>query len=170
MNLKKLRLRSTKINSKMYKKYIHCIEDLLENEKVNKMDQYPQHYFTTCLEHCLNVSFYSYIICRYIGLDYVSAARGALLHDLFLYDWRTTKLKEGKHAFRHPDIALENAMKIFDLNEIEKDSIKKHMWPLTIKPPKYYESLIVCFMDKYCATVEIVRGVFTNIKYRMKLQ
>ncbi|MDI3478353.1 MAG: uncharacterized protein PWQ59_1878 [Thermoanaerobacterium sp.] len=166
MSLKGLRLK-LKADNEIYREYKRYIEDLLRNENVKMMNRYRHHYFTTCLDHCLNVSFYSYMICRYVGLDYVSAARGGLLHDLFLYDWRTTKLSGGKHAFRHPDIALENAVKVFDLNEIEKDIISKHMWPLTIKPPKYNESFIVCFVDKYCASVEIGQGMIANIKYRI---
>lgn len=160
-NLKKLESRlKTDNNLKEYEGYI---EDLLSNESVQKMKEYRHHYFTTCFEHCLNVSYYSYMVCRYLGLDYVSAARGGLLHDLFLYDWRTTKLDNGKHAFRHPDIAFENAMKIFNLNEIEKDIIQKHMWPLTVKPPRYKESYVVCFVDKYCASIEIGRRVGAHI-------
>ncbi|SHJ88130.1 uncharacterized protein SAMN02745227_00940 [Anaerobranca californiensis DSM 14826] len=166
MSLKELRLK-LKADNEIYREYKSYIEDLLRNENVKMMNRYRHHYFTTCLDHCLNVSFYSYMICRYVGLDYVSAARGGLLHDLFLYDWRTTKLSGGKHAFRHPDIALENAVKVFDLNEIEKDIISKHMWPLTIKPPKYNESFIVCFVDKYCASVEIGQGMIANIKHRI---
>jgi len=32
---------------------------------------------------------------------------------------------------------------ILCLNEIEEDIIRKHMWPLTLVPPKYKESFIV---------------------------
>lgn len=171
MNIKKLQLNLKKENEEnnleennIYKEYENYIKDLLVDEKVRMMDNYRHHYSTTCLEHCLNVSFCSYIICKKLGLDYISAARGGLLHDLFLYDWRTTKLDEGKHAFRHPDIALENAIKICELNPIEKDIIKKHMWPLTIKTPKYIESFIVSFADKYCALMEFGQEMVMNIK------
>lgn len=140
------------------KEYKNCIEDLLINETVQMMRHFRHHHQTTCLEHALNVSYYSYLICKNMRLDYVAAARGGLLHDLFLYDWRVAELERGKHAFRHPGIALENAERIFTLNEIEQDIIKKHMWPLTIIPPMYYESLIVCIVDKYCATLEIVNN------------
>jgi len=150
--LKGLKLRLRADNLKEYK---NCIEDLLINETVQMMKHFKHHYHTTCFEHSLNVSYHSYIVCKNMGLDYVSAARGGLLHDLFLYDWRVTELERGKHAFRHPGIALENANRIFTLNEIEQDIIQKHMWPLTIMPPKFYESLIVCIVDKYCATLEI---------------
>ena len=42
----------------------------------------------------------------------------------------------------------------FDLNKKEKDIIIKHMWPLTIIPPRYIESFIITLVDKYCALKE----------------
>ncbi|WP_058484981.1 HD domain-containing protein [Defluviitalea phaphyphila] len=165
INLEGLKLKlKKKIDDDIYNEYKSYIEDLVVDENVKKMDRYRHHFLTTCFEHCLNVSYHSFIICKYLGLDYISAARGGLLHDLFLYDWRTKTLEEGKHAFKHPEIALKNAIKLFDLNEIEKDIIIKHMWPLTISPPRYKESFIVCFVDKYCASIEIGQGFIENIK------
>jgi uncharacterized protein len=90
-----------------------------------------------------------------MGLDYRSAARGGLLHDFFLYDWHIKKSHEGLHGFIHPRVALENANKYFHLNDMEQDVICKHMWPMTIKPPKYKEAYIVDAIDKYCAFMEI---------------
>ena len=80
------------------------------------------------------------------------------------YDWRNKHVEGQKklHAFRHPRIALTNACDIFDLNEIEKDVILKHMWPLTIRLPKHKESYIVTFVDKYCATYEMFRFLKKN--------
>ena len=37
---------------------------------------------------------------------------------------------------------------------MEKDIILKHMWPLTIIPPRYLESFIVSIIDKIVATGE----------------
>jgi len=147
-----------RVNKFDIENYRGCVSDLVSNDKVRMMKQFKHHYHITCFQHCVNVSLYSYLICRDLGLDYISAARGGLLHDLFLYDWRTTKLHNGKHAFVHSRIALDNANKIFLLNEIEQDIIEKHMWPLTIKPPRYREAFIVCFVDKYCACKEILGG------------
>lgn len=78
-----------------------------------------------------------------------------MLHDLFLYDWRK-KRPDGKgfHAFRHPKIALNNSLLIFNLNKKEQDIILKHMWPLTVIPPRYIESFIISSMDKYSALKE----------------
>ena len=56
------------------------------------------------------------------------------------------------HAFKHPQIALENALKICNLNEKEQDIILKHMWPVTFfKFPKYKESYVITITDKLSA-------------------
>jgi uncharacterized protein len=91
-----------------------------------------------------------------LRLDYRSAARGGLLHDYFLYDWHHAPYK--LHGFKHPNRALKNAQNDFDLNKIEIDIIKKHMWPLTVTPPRYLESLIVGMVDKGCTISEVIRN------------
>jgi uncharacterized protein len=137
--------------------YLDYISDLISHEMVRSMKNYPQHSATDCLEHNLYVSYSSYLICRRLGLDDRSAARGGLLHDFFLYDWHV-KVKrpyEGLHGFVHPRIALRNANQYFQLNELEQDIIVKHMGPLTITLPKHKEAFIVALADKYCAFMEI---------------
>ncbi len=137
------------------------IKDIIENETVQQMKNYRQHYDTSCFEHCLDVSFVSYKICKKMNLDYRAVARGAMLHDLFLYDWRyRQEERKGLHAFTHPRTALENAQKLFDLSKKEQDIILKHMWPLTIIPPKYVESFIVTFVDKYSTLKESFKHYF----------
>ena len=49
--------------------------------------------------------------------------------------------------------------KITELNEIEEDAIKKHMWPCTVVPPKYKESYAVTLADKLCAVIEFFDGI-----------
>ncbi len=139
--------------------FVEIIKDLMTNETVQKMKDYKQHYDTSCFEHCRNVAYYSYLICRKYNLDYVSVARAGMLHDLFLYDWRQRQDgRKGLHAFTHPKTALENASKLFSLNEKECDIILKHMWPLTIKFPKYKESYVITLVDKYCALEESIKA------------
>ena len=61
--------------------------------------------------------------------------------------------------FIMPERACENAMRdIPDLNEIEKDMIKCHMFPLNIVPPQYMEGWILCCADKICSGAETVKG------------
>ena len=90
----------------------------------------------------------------YVILNTVSAARAGVLHDLFLYDCENPEARPKKHISEHPKIALNNAEKLFVLNDIEKDIILRHMWPVTFSAPRYLETLIVTFVDKYCAIKE----------------
>ena len=150
------------IHSNMYKKYqltefFEIIKDIISNDTVRQMKNFRQHCNTSCYQHCMQVAYYTYIACKKMRLDYVSATRAAMVHDLFLYDWRKKYRNvdlPGLHAFVHPKIALKNASKLFDLNDIEKDVISKHMWPVTFGFPKYMESYIVTIMDKYSACLE----------------
>ncbi|MEA3424543.1 MAG: HD family phosphohydrolase [Bacillota bacterium] len=148
-----------KTDSQNYTEYKYYVEDLMQSDVVNSMQQFIHHKDITCLEHSIDVSYKSFLLCKRLGLDHKSAARGALLHDLFLYDWHTPKAeisRKGLHGFTHPYTALRNATKHFSLNALEKDIIVKHMWPLTIKLPKYKESFIVMLVDKYCAFSETI--------------
>lgn len=136
--------------------YLKCIQDLVSHEKVKSMRNYMQHKNIDCFEHCLHVSYGSYCICRKLGLDWRSAARGGLLHDFFLYDWHIKKgtgIKE-LHGFKHPDVAMSNARHYFNINDTEKDIIHNHMWPLTLRLPQYKETYVIVLVDKYCALME----------------
>ena len=118
--------------------YKRCIKDLIQDKTVQSMGKYMHHSNVSCIGHSIHVSYISYLVCRYLSLDYRSAARGGLLHDFFLYDWRRVKSK-AVHGFSHSRIALDNAKQRFCLNKIEQDIILKHMWPITISLPRYKE-------------------------------
>ena len=119
------------------------------------------------LQHIRSVAYLSFLISRKLKLDYVSTARAATMHDLFYYDWREDDLSHKLHGYRHPKTALKNAFYLCGtLNKKEVDIIKKHMWPLTVIPPKYLESIVVTSMDKYCATIEMIYSA--SPKYREK--
>lgn len=145
--------------------FYDIIKDIYEHDEFLKLKGY-HHHNSSIYEHVMGVSYFSYRACKFLKLDYRSAARGALLHDFFLYDWRNhdvPDLPENKyHGIEHPKIALANSAKHFILNDIEKDSIIKHMWPLTLVPPKYKESFIVSFADKYLASKEFVTNLNRN--------
>jgi len=123
---------------------------LLEHPDVVKLSMYEHHRGKTRLRHVEEVAYISFLWGKRLSLDCDSIIRGALLHDLFFYDW----LREGPrlHGFRHPNIALRNARQITHLSKMEEDIIKRHMWPLTIVPPRYAESLVVCLVDTFCSS------------------
>lgn len=141
--------------SEKNEEFQEIIKELIDNETVQEMKNYRQHYETTCFDHCYTAAYYCFLICKKYHLDYKSATRAAMLHDLFLYDWRVRQPdRKGLHAFTHGKKSCENACKLFNLNEKEKDIIIKHMWPVTINFPKSIEGFILTFVDKYCALSE----------------
>ena len=81
-------------------------------------------------------------------------ARGALLHDYFLYDWHVPDKSHRLHGFFHARRALQNASRDFALGKIEQDMIAKHMFPLNLRPPACRESVVLCIADKLCAADE----------------
>lgn len=132
------------------------VDALLQSDKVKEMDRYIQHGNTTCLQHCIAVAYYSYEICRrfHISCDTGSVIRGAMLHDFFLYDWHVKDASHRWHGFHHPRAALINAKKYYSLTEVECNIISRHMWPLTVTPPKCREAWVICIVDKACSLFE----------------
>lgn len=152
-------IKSTIEKINLNKEFNEIIKDIKINETVLKMNNYRQHYNTSCYEHCLFVSYYTYFICKKLHLDFKSAARASMLHDLFLYDWRFKNNRKGFHAFTHPKTSLENSCNLFELNDIEKDIILNHMWPVTFyRFPKHKETYIITLTDKYSAILETFNG------------
>jgi len=136
---------------------------LLELPEVKSLAQYEHHRGKTRLNHVTEVALLSFLWGQRLSLDGEAIIRGALLHDLFYYDW----LREGPrlHGFRHHNIALRNAHKTTSLSKKEEDIIKKHMWPLTVVPPRYMESWVVSLVDTFCSARD-----YLNIRRNRKTQ
>jgi uncharacterized protein len=145
--------------------YYETVEDIIESDEVLSMRDIPHHIGMTCYEHSVFVSYISFRIARKLGLDYISAARGGLLHDLYLYSKLERNLFGYSHNFIHPKIALDNARRLCNLSDKEENIILSHMWPLSRVFPKSREAVVVSAADKYCATAEAMR-----IWHRMKIR
>lgn len=139
-----------------YQSFYACVNDLLCDDAVRDMENISQHtHSVTRLEHSLFVAYTTFRMCRLFNLQFDEAARGALLHDLYMYDQHKAQYHKG-HLRRHPFIALENAASRFPLSGIECDAISHHMWPFNIKnPPRSREAVIVCLLDKICSVAEV---------------
>ena len=138
--------------------YYIVVADLLCRDEVQELADFTHHKMTTRYQHCLNVSYYNYKLCRLLRLDADSAARAGLLHDLYHYD--TARYSRSspaiRHSHYHPQVALEAAEKLLDMNDRERDMIGNHMWPVTVPRPKYAETYIITVVDKYCAVIEFL--------------
>lgn len=155
---------------KQNKDYIKNLFDDVFNEtckdsRILESRRYIQHGNTSVLEHSISVAYVSYrfaLLFR-IKINDRELIRGALLHDYFLYDWHEKDPAHRLHGFTHPYRALENANRDLKLSDIEKDIIKRHMFPLVPIPPKYPESIIVCFADKLCTVFEVFHVDLTAV-------
>ncbi|HAP78978.1 MAG TPA: HAD family hydrolase [Ruminococcus sp.] len=138
--------------------YFECIKDIVDSSELESLKLITHHISTTRFQHCLNVSYHNYLICRFLGLDAKSAARAGLLHDLFYYDRKeyNKHKKNFSHSRFHSLVALENASKLTEINEIERDIIENHMFPSTRQLPKHKEAYVIVIVDKYCAVLECI--------------
>lgn len=143
------------------KKLEEIIKFLSENTRFLETKNFIQHGNTTVYAHVIAVAKKSIEVAEKYNLnvDMDSMIRGALLHDYFLYDWHDGKRERCIHGFTHPMKAYRNAKSELKLNRIEKDIIIKHMFPLTPIPPRYLESWVVTYSDKYVSLVETLRGI-----------
>lgn len=134
------------------------VRELSEGGRMQVSRNFIQHGNTSVYDHSIRVAYYSLGLAERLHLrkHMRELVRGALLHDYFLYDWHVPD-KENPHTlhgFYHPGTALRNASREYRLTKREKDIIKKHMWPLTVVPPRCREAWIVTTADKWCSLME----------------
>ncbi len=134
--------------------FLDCLDNLDKDPFVCQLRQYSQHTAgTTRYDHCLCVAYFSFTMCRWLRLDYRAAARGGMLHDLYLAQWPGSEDGTLARWRTHPRAALENARR-YGLSAKEEDIIVKHMFPLTVELPRYGESYVVSVADKLAAVLE----------------
>ncbi len=149
--------------------FFDTVNEIYFSDEVQSLKQYEQHLEIDRLQHITTVAYLSYKICKKLNLDYKSAAKAAVMHDLVYYDWRDGETGgwHHLHGYRHPNYACLNAKELYPLlSEKEENIIRRHMWPLTLMPPGSKEGFVVTFADKYCATIEVYYSL--NKKYREK--
>lgn len=139
--------------------FLEILEKVHKDTRILMAKEHIQHGTTSVYAHCVQVAYESYLFAKRkkLEVDLEKLIRGALLHDYFLYDWHNQLTPHRLHGFFHPGIALRNAAMDVELSEVERDIIKRHMFPLTLVPPKYKESWIVCWIDKKCSLRETLK-------------
>lgn len=149
------------------RQYMYIVKDILSNEEFNKLSNIIHHGLDR-KSHSVRVSYYSYKISKLLGFDYISTARAGLLHDFFFENNKESNLNTKiKTLVNHPKYALKNASEEFTLNEIEKDIIVSHMFPISLKPSKYVEGWVVNFVDDAVALSEICYKTRNKLAYAM---
>ena len=117
------------------REYKNRMNKLFSDDVIQSMKKYSHHGRTSLFGHSVHVSYYNYLVCKKLHLD---------------------EKGERLHGFEHPTKALKNAGKYFDITEKEGDMIAKHMFPLTVTPPKYKETFVIVLVDKFCSFNEVL--------------
>lgn len=151
------------------REFQQVLTDVCRKSRLLQECKFIQHGTTSVFRHSVAVAYTCFWIARRLNLriDEKSLIRGALLHDYFLYDWHEKDASHRWHGFIHAERALANALEDFDLNGVERDMIRRHMFPLNVRPPRYKESWILCVADKICSSRETVDGIYCVIKNYM---
>lgn len=137
-------------------------QDIAMNTEFMKLNDF-RHHGISRLDHSYRVAYYSYKIMKFLRLNYVEGTRAALLHDFFTDD--VENLGSFNRLIKHPICALENAKNHFDISPLQEDIIVKHMFPVTIRPPKYLETVVVDLVDDVASIYERVSGVTHEVSY-----
>ena len=144
--------------------YINIVQDIIEHNEFNKTKTIVHHGLNR-FDHCVRVSYYSYKITKMLKLDYEKVARAGLLHDFFLVDNSDVDMTRRLDVLiNHPKYALINSKRHFELTEKEEDIIVSHMFPVSLKTPRYMESWIVDVVDNVVAVFEAVYSAKKHFK------
>ncbi len=151
------------ILSRRYAEYEGRVKDILYSPSMERLKAYNQHMGTSRFTHSLAVSYKSYIIARLLGWNSLAVARAGLMHDMFYYNFRDAGFTAREHCRIHPKIALNNAKRNFTVSDLESEIILDHMFLASWTPPRHKEAYLVTMVDKYCATAELFKGLFTKL-------
>ncbi|NBK96611.1 MAG: HD domain-containing protein [Erysipelotrichia bacterium] len=159
-----------KLTNKETAFFLSVANEVLNSLPFYQTKQYLQHGRISTYDHCVSVAFYSYWLAKRMRLrcNDKSLIRGALLHDLYLYDWHIKDDTHKWHGFHHAKKARINALRYYQINPLEERIILSHMWPLTFRCfPNRKEAFIVCLIDKLISTCETLH-INCRVNHKIK--
>ena len=161
-----------------FNEWYMIVKDILLSDEFQRRKLF-RHHDGSVWEHSIDVSYRSFLLCKYYHLDTRCAAIAGLLHDFYpkaykysdelakldkdyLSDVKKKQPIHKMHGFTHANAAANNAVKFFPslIDDKIYSCIKTHMFPLNIMPPKYIEGWIITMMDK-----KLSMNVIKEIKY-----
>ena len=147
--------------------FYNIIKDVVNSNEFREMKNYQYHKNGNLFRHCIKVAYLCYLHHKkkQMKIDIEEFVIGALLHDYFLYNLHAGDKKYRFHWFKHSKIALKNAMQKYpNLTKTQQDMIKRHMFPVTLIPPRTKAGWLVCYYDKVAA----ISDCFENNKKKKK--
>ena len=140
-----------------------------ENKDILGSDRYERaetirHHNTSVAVHSRKTAEYGERICRWlkrrgVRISEEDVVRACLLHDIGMTEQNVHETVSWKKAYLHPQKGEQIAKTEYRANEIQRNAIRRHMWPICIIPPKYKEGWVVVAADKCSSIWEIVHAV-----------
>ena len=144
------------MNNKQKEDFNSLVQDIVDNKRFNKLNK-ELHHGITRYQHSMRVAKWTYRICNLLNMKHKDeVTRAALLHDFYINEDLVSDNGASKLG-EHPNVALKNSKKHFEITEIQADIIKTHMFPCNFDIPKYKESWLVSGIDKAVSTYEMLR-------------
>lgn len=173
----------------LFDEWLIYVEDILLSDEFQRRKLFKHHHNLSVWEHSILVSFKSFLVAKYFNASARICAIAGLLHDFYTQAWiyneELLKIDEGKylseyyvkkplfkmHGFVHGNDAAENIKKYFPelVNDRIINSVQRHMFPLTIKPPKYREGMIITCVDKLNSVRELPSPKVVTVKIKNKI-
>ncbi len=165
------------MKKELISEYKQITEKIINNDKFQKTKE-DLHHGSNKYEHLIRVSKCSFILGKIFKANIESVTKAALLHDFF---FGSRKTKKENSYLNHPKTAAKNAKTYFNINKLEEDAIKSHMYHHVIikkvlpfinrnekakvkdYKPNSKEGWIVCISDLIISIVETIRFELTYI-------
>lgn len=160
-------------NKEYFQEWFDIVKDYLLTNEFQIRKKFLHHHDSVYV-HSIMVSYKSFVFGKKHNINPRLCALAGLLHDFYPYTWRMSKeldsidlkyntrvksksYKVKIHGFLHGKEASLNIIKYFpELNdEIIKDAVSHHMFPLTM-PPRTKVGWVITLMDKVDATIDVL--------------
>lgn len=144
--------------------FAEAIRDIRENPLFKDWHEDKPVNRETYIRH-LRIAELSWKFCGIMGLDKVTAARGALIC-AYKRKKMTPKGRASSALFPQTTVYLWVKKDFSIENKIEKDVILWYKWPLNFKAPNSLEALMVSFADKIMKSLEfrqVVQQLYRDV-------
>ena len=142
--------------------------DIIRSDRFRSAEKIPHHRYENVAEHSLRVAKQSYRMAVWLRkhgfrVDYGDVVRGSLLHDIGMTESDIHKSPGWRKAYRHPKEGAEIAEREFHANAVQKNAVRRHMWPISVIPPVHTAGWIIGSSDKYCSVKERASRLFQSL-------
>lgn len=175
-------------NSMFFDEWYDTVKSILLHDEFQRRKLFLHHHNLSVWEHSILVSYKCFLASKYYGGDSRVCAIAGLLHDFYPQAWiwndKLAELDNGKylsefhikkplfkmHGFVHGKEAAKNYVKYFPELEDKRitNAIERHMFPLTLKAPRYFEGYILTSIDKLNSVRELPNVSFIASGFKNK--